>query len=107
MPRFDLNAMNADELAEAISNLKPLPSWSPERAAAIERDVLEVKIMRNRQTVTVTLDIVLDPADWDMNYGTGTDAIEVRDDVRTYVSNAVHEQLKASGITSARVELRP
>lgn len=39
--------------------------------------------------VTVTLSLDVDPAAWDLAYGTGTAAKDVREDVRAYILNAV------------------
>lgn len=44
-----------------------------------------------------TVDI--DPELWDMNFGTGTQAKDVREDVRSALTSAVHAYLEQIGVT--------
>jgi hypothetical protein len=42
--------------------------------------------------IRVPLTIEVDPAEWDLIYGSGKSAAEIREDVRAYVLNAVQGQ---------------
>lgn len=48
--------------------------------------------------VRVTMTVDIDPEAWDLNYGTGTDAAAVREDVRTYIENGARDQLETVGV---------
>jgi hypothetical protein len=50
--------------------------------------------------VEVTLEV--DPEVWDLNYGTGTEARFVREDVKSYVQNMVADHFTELGIGAAR-----
>jgi hypothetical protein len=48
--------------------------------------------------VRVTFTVDVDPEAWSLNYGTGTDPADVREDVRRYVENGAVEQLREVGV---------
>lgn len=39
--------------------------------------------------VKIELTVVVDPKDWDLTYGTGTDAASVREDVKRWAATAL------------------
>lgn len=45
--------------------------------------------MPKTQKVTLSVTIEVDPEAWDLAYGTGTSAKEIRDDVRSYYINVI------------------
>jgi hypothetical protein len=45
--------------------------------------------------VRVVLNIEVDPADWDLVYGTGTRARDVAEDIRRYAHNQVQQSAGA------------
>ena len=48
--------------------------------------------------VKITLTVNINPDAWDLNYGTGTTAKAIREDVRVYVETTVHGQLEHVGV---------
>ena len=44
--------------------------------------------------VIVTLEVEVDPEDWNMVYGTGTKAADVRKDVKEYVAHSIHDLMQ-------------
>ena len=44
--------------------------------------------------VIVTLEVEVDPEEWDMTYGTGTKAADVRKDVKEYVAHSIHDLMQ-------------
>jgi hypothetical protein len=48
-----------------------------------------MSIMRQRISVSVTLEV--DPEEWDREYGNGSSAKEVREDVKGYVKNLLQQ----------------
>ena len=48
--------------------------------------------------VTVSFKVKVSRSVWDMNFGTGTSARLVRDDVKVYVENGVKDQFRDLGL---------
>ena len=48
--------------------------------------------------VKITLTVNIDPDAWDLNYGTGTSAKAIREDVQTYIETTVRGQLEHVGL---------
>jgi hypothetical protein len=59
--------------------------------------------------VSVTLSLDVDPAAWDLAYGTGTEAKAVREDVRQYVLNQLQgiAPVDEGGVRSVELRTRP
>lgn len=43
--------------------------------------------------IKLQVDIELDPAVWDLNYGTGQDREDIADDLKQYVESVLHESI--------------
>lgn len=48
--------------------------------------------------VRVGFTVEIDPEAWDLNYGTGTEAAVIREDVRTYIEQGARDQLAGVGV---------
>jgi hypothetical protein len=48
--------------------------------------------------ISVTLSLDVDPEAWDLEYGTGTAAKDVRADVQAHVRGTVHEHFRELGV---------
>jgi hypothetical protein len=48
--------------------------------------------------VKITLTVDIDPAAWDLNYGTGTSAKDIREDVKSHCEGTVLQHLDDLGL---------